>query len=58
MNDVLNQNEAAKLLRVTPRTLQNWIKRGETIPHRRVGQRKWYFDRAALIEWVRGKEKR
>ena len=50
--DILNTQEAAELLRVTPRTVKQLAAAGK-IPARKVG-RGWRFSRAALLEHVEG----
>ena len=52
--EVLNVDEVAELLRVGRNTVYEAANRGE-IPHRRVGRR-LIFSRAAVMEWLHGKE--
>ena len=52
---VLTTEEAVKLLRVSRPTLYELIKRRE-IPVRRVG-RSYRFCRAALLDWLTGKDR-
>lgn len=49
--DVLDSFEAARLLRVSEKTLRTLASRGE-IPACRVG-RAWRFDRELLLDFVR-----
>jgi excisionase family DNA binding protein len=52
--EVLNADEVAELLGVGRNTVYEAASRGE-IPHRRVGRR-LIFSRAAVMEWLNGKE--
>lgn len=53
---VLNVEEAAQLLRVSPWTVRELARRGR-LPGRRVGK-EWRFWRRALLEWLRGEKDR
>jgi excisionase family DNA binding protein len=53
-SQVLDLEEAAALLRVTPDAVRA-LAEAERIPARRVGDT-WRFSRAALLEWLKGKE--
>jgi excisionase family DNA binding protein len=50
--DVLDLNEAAALLRVTPEIVRG-LAESHRIPTRRVGE-EWRFWRSALLEWLKG----
>ena len=53
VSDVLTAKEAVALLRISPPTLYELVKRGQ-VPARRVG-RNYRFSRAALLDWLTGK---
>ena len=48
--DILNTNEGARLLRMSPAKLRE-LATGGVLPAYRVGNR-WRFRRADLLEWV------
>ena len=50
--EVLNLTQTARFLGVTKPTLRIYIQKN-AIPYRRV-MRRYFFYRAALIEWMRG----
>ena len=52
--EFITEEEAAKLLRVSQRSMQRWRHKeeGPNFPHIRAGRRVLY-ERSALIEWVR-----
>ena len=52
MAEILTREDAAALLKVSPRTIQRLLKAGE-LPGRKVGGQ-WRFDRDQLRAWVRG----
>lgn len=52
-DDVLDEVEAAKVLRISRSTLLRLRHRGEGPPHRMVGDQVRYL-RGALLEWLRG----
>jgi len=53
MDDVLDLTEAARLLRVSPRTVRTRAKAG-LIPGRKVG-RDWRFNKEALLRHLEGR---
>ena len=54
--EVLDLAEAAKLYKVSSRTLGDLAKAG-AVPCRRVGKQ-FRFSRAQLLEWIRNNERR
>lgn len=50
---VLNASEAADLLGVTRNTFTRYCREVEGFPARRTGGR-WYVNRAALLDWLKG----
>lgn len=50
-DEILDLNEASKILDVGKQTLRKLAKKGE-LPATRIGQ-KWYFIRNQLLEWLR-----
>jgi excisionase family DNA binding protein len=52
--DVLTLEQAAKMLQVSPRTIQRMVAGGR-MPGRQVGSQ-WRFHRDQLLDWVRGSE--
>lgn len=54
MNEVLTPEEAAAILKVTPRTVYEWLKKGR-IPGRKIGK-VWRIPGERLERWVRGSE--
>ena len=54
MNDrFLTTKEVADLLRISPRTLENWRQRGGGPPYRVISQRLVRYSREELMVWVR-----
>jgi excisionase family DNA binding protein len=45
-------DEAADFLSVKPVTVRDWIKKGKSIPARKIG-RKWAFKCSELDSWVK-----
>lgn len=54
--DVLDVDEAAQLLGVSPWTIREQVRRGR-IPGRKVGK-EWRFLRQALLDWLRNRDER
>lgn len=52
--DVLNVEEAAELLGVSPWTVREQARMGR-LPGRKVGK-EWRFSRAALLSWLAGSQ--
>jgi excisionase family DNA binding protein len=52
MAKVFTTEEAAELLRVSPRTVCQWLRSGK-IPGRKVGKF-WLIPEAALLDWLAG----
>lgn len=48
--DVLNVQEVAELLQVSPLTIKEWA-RAEKIPGAKVG-RTWRFSKRQILEWI------
>lgn len=53
MSKVLTADEAAAILRVTPKTFYTWIKSGKIPVGRKVGKL-WLVPEDALMEWLKG----
>jgi excisionase family DNA binding protein len=51
-NRVLTPEEAAALLKVTQRTLLQWLRDGK-LPARKIGRR-WYISEEALMAFIAG----
>ncbi len=50
---VLNQKEAARLLRMSAPTLRKLLQSPQCpIPHKKIGPRKWLFTRRKLLEYL------
>lgn len=49
----MNSKEAAEFLRVSVRTLHEYVKR-EKIPYLRLGKRLLRFDSEELMAWMKG----
>jgi DNA-binding transcriptional MerR regulator len=56
-NDLLTEDEAARLLRVAPRSLRRWRAIGTGPPYTRAGRRVLYR-RAAVLKWLQDNERR
>ncbi len=58
--ELLTTQEAAQILRVTPQTIMNMIRRGD-LPGRKIGARgntsPWRIPREAVIEYINFNEK-
>lgn len=52
MAKVLTPDEAAALLKVTERTLLQWLRDGK-LPARKIGRR-WYISEEALVAFIAG----
>src|SRR5690349_17829786 len=52
-DELLTVDEVAKILRVNPQTVRNWIDRGE-LPEVRIGKRRVRVRRSDLEEFVGG----
>lgn len=52
-NDLITRQEAASLLRVSLRTLDNLIERGQMPRPVRLGGRRLFFHREQLDVWIR-----
>jgi excisionase family DNA binding protein len=56
-DEVLTYDEAARLLKVSPRTLERWTRKGCLVPYIRLPQRgRWSgvrFSRNQLLRWLR-----
>lgn len=52
MSSVLTPEEAAAVLKVTPRTIYEWLKKGR-IPGRKIGK-VWRIPEVGLEEWLYG----
>lgn len=52
MDEILDQHDVAKYLKVTTRTLRTWIQHGEILAPVRVGRRQYWL-RAELESWLR-----
>ena len=52
----LSEAEAARLLRISPRTLRWWRSKGMAPPWARVGKQVLYR-RSAVLKWLEDKEK-
>ncbi len=55
---LLDTNEAARLLGISPRTVQSWVRRGQ-LPHIKLSEGKTGLTRfrpAALREWIAARE--
>jgi hypothetical protein len=50
--DLLTENEAAALLRLTPSALRSWRQRGLEPPFIRVGGRAIRYRRQDLVDWL------
>jgi excisionase family DNA binding protein len=50
LGEVLDADEAAVLLRVTPQTVRNLAAKGQ-LPGKKVGK-EWRFSRSGLIAWL------
>ncbi len=55
-DELLTEAEAARLLRIAPRTLRWWRSKGTGPPYVRLGRRVMYR-RAAVLKWLEEKEK-
>lgn len=55
VDEVLNANEAAELLKLHQKTVYKMAQQGK-IPAKRVGSRNWRFLRSELLEYIRGGE--
>lgn len=53
--EVLNTDEAAAFLGISPYDLRSYARRG-LIPGRKLGKR-WRFHKAHLVEWLKGTPK-
>jgi len=53
MNDILDTESAAALLRMEPRTIKEWARDGK-LPATKVGRR-WLYSRAQLMRWIEGR---
>ena len=53
---LLTEVEAARLLRIAPRTLRWWRQKGTGPPYVRLGRRVMYR-RTAVQKWIEDKEK-
>jgi hypothetical protein len=56
-DDLLTEDEAARLLRVAPRSLRRWRAIGTGPPYTRAGRRVLYR-RAAVLRWLQDNERR
>jgi excisionase family DNA binding protein len=56
-DDLLTSDEAAELLKVSPRTLQRWRVAGTGPPVVWAGRRPRYL-RAEVMEWLRARRER
>lgn len=54
-DEILNQKEAAEMLKVPQRILDYLVATGQ-VPFSRVGQRSVRFTRSRLVEWLRERE--
>jgi predicted DNA-binding transcriptional regulator AlpA len=50
--EFLTQSEAAELLRLKPRTLEVYRRRGKGPSYRKLGPRRVLYARAELLAWV------
>lgn len=56
INDIIDANEAARILFMTRRTIYNLIANDE-LKAQRVGKRQWLIDRASVLEFKRKADK-
>jgi len=56
-DELLTETEAARVLKVSPRTLRRWRAVGEGPPWTRLGPRQVRYRRAALLRWLEENEK-
>ena len=56
LEDYLSENELAKQLKKTPRTLQRWRRNRIGPPHTPMG-RDIYYRREAVLEWLRARQR-
>ena len=54
-NELLNVSEVAKLLKVSPATIYNWVGQGKLPCYKFVGAIR--VKRSALLEWCKSKRK-
>jgi len=55
---LLDEEQTARLLRVSPRTLEAWRYRGGGPPYLRLARRCIRYSPAAVGEWLQGLERR
>ena len=55
MDEVLNKNEAAEFLKMSPKTIDYLIV-SDQIPYSRLGKRSVRFGRTRLMEWLGERE--
>ena len=51
LKPILNPDESAEYLRVSKSTLLKWTREGG-VPHRRINQRKLFYKRKEIDEWL------
>jgi excisionase family DNA binding protein len=51
--DLLTVEEAAKILKIHPVTLRNWLRKGK-IQGVKISQREWRIPESALREFIEG----
>jgi len=56
-DDLLTETEAARVLKVSPRTLRRWRAVSEGPPWTRLGPRQVRYRRAALQKWLEENER-
>lgn len=48
-------DEAAEYLGVKPATVRDWIKKGKSVPARKIGKQ-WKFKYSELDQWIKSGE--